>query len=106
MAPGYQCPKTHGANFVHVAKVYRYEPRSFLWLSWVAEVHTGYIVRCVDHNCGRYWRIGLDGVHEPAGAGSAARSAPVEPGPGAPEREARERGEPVDPLDAVRRPEV
>lgn len=102
MTPAYQCPKTHGTNFVHVAKTYRYEPRSFLWFAWVAQIHTGYIVRCVDHNCARHWRIGLDGVHEPAGHGPPRTPAP----PVEPEREPREDRPPTDPLDAVRRPNV
>ncbi len=102
MTPAYQCPKTHGSNFVHVAKTYRYEPRQFLWFAWVAQIHTGYIARCSDHNCGRFWRIGLDGVHEPAGA-AASRPQPIEPKPDAEPREPRDPG---DPLDAVRRPNV
>jgi hypothetical protein len=102
---GYQCPKTRGSNFVHVAKTYRYEQRAFLWLSWVAEIHTGYIVRCVDHGCARYWRIGLDGVHEPAGHGPPPRAVPP-PGANGEADEDRKRPEYGDPLDAVRRIEV
>jgi hypothetical protein len=78
MTPAYQCPKSHGTEFVHVAKTYRYEPRTFLFWSWVAQVHTGYIARCVDFGCARYWRIGLDGVHEPAGHGEAPRQPDLE----------------------------
>lgn len=102
MTPAYQCPKTHGSNFVHVADVWRYEPRSFLWWSWVARVRTGAIVRCTDHACGRYWRVTLDGVHEPAGS----RAAPPTDAAAQIEREPREEREPQDPLDAVRRPSV
>lgn len=103
MTPAYQCPKTNGSNFVHVAKTYRYEPRAFLWWSWVAEVHTGYIVRCVDHNCGRHWRVGLDGVHEPAGAGPPRVAVPA-----VPDREPREPRDdvPFNPLNSVRRVDV
>jgi len=73
MSVAYQCPKSHGSNFVLVSKTHRLEPRSFLWWTWMVAIHTGWIVRCPDHACGRFWRVGLDGVHEPAG------SAPVAP---------------------------
>lgn len=89
----YQCPKTHGEDFVRVAKTYRYEPRTFLGLfSWVAEIHTGFIVRCPDEGCARYWRVGLDGMSVPAGHGQPVRSddAGREPPPLDDEREARE----------------
>lgn len=98
----YQCPKSHGTNFVHVAKTYRYEPRTFLFWSWVAEVHTGYIARCTDPACARYWRIGLDGVHEPAGSGAAPV---VQPPIERPNRDDDEPREVHPPLGlAVRRP--
>ena len=101
----YSCPKSHGHAFVRVAKTYRYEPRTFLWLAWVAEIHDGFIVRCTDHGCARYWRVGLDGVHVPAGHEVAS---PTLVPDGKPPREPREPdGEPPPPLGlAVRRPSL
>lgn len=76
----YQCPKSSpGRSFVRVARTYRYEPRTFLLWSWVAEIHDGYILRCCDHGCARYWRVGLDGVHVPAGHEAPVAMAPTEP---------------------------
>ena len=96
----YACPKSHGHAFVRVAKTYRYESRTFLWFSWVAEIHDGFIVRCTDHGCARYWRVGLDGVHVPAGHETPAALVPD----GKPAREPREPREEEAPLGlAVRR---
>lgn len=98
------CPKTRGTSFVRITKTYRYEPRAFLWWSWLAEVHDGYIVRCPDVGCSRIWRVDLNGVHVPAG-----HEAPK----AQPEIEHRERdrerdeSEPMPPLGlAVRRERV
>jgi hypothetical protein len=103
MTPAYQCPKSHGHDFVLVSKVHRLEPRSFLWFTWVHAVYTGWIVRCPDHACGRFWRVGLDGVHEPAGH---ARELELPAVNGRPEREEDER-EATPALGlAVRRPRL
>ena len=64
----YQCPKCGESAMVLVAPTFRLEPRAFLWWQWVAKVPAGYLVRCTRHACGRAWRVGLDGVQEPAGA--------------------------------------
>ena len=101
MTPAYSCPRAHGHRFVEIRPVYRYEPRSFLWWSWIARIVDGYLVRCVHHGCGRAWVVSLDGVHEPASI--TPQPAEDEPRPGHGDEEPRER-EPVIPLHgAVRR---
>lgn len=98
----HECPKSHGHDFVRVARTYRYEPRAFLWFAWIAEVPSGYVVRCTDVACARYWRIGLDGVHVPAGHGE-----PVQLVPQGEERVEREERAPTEALPlAVRRPRL
>ena len=64
----YQCPKCGESAMVLVAPTFRLEPRALLWWQWVAKMPAGYLVRCTRHGCGRAWRVGLDGVQEPAGA--------------------------------------
>ena len=96
----YQCPKCHSGRFVRIKPVHRYEPRQFLWFSWLAEVVDGYLVRCTQHGCGRVWVVSLDGVHEPAELAPQPRD----------EREAEDERHVPDPAPelagAVRRPRV
>ena len=74
----YQCPKCHSGRFVRIKPVHRYEPRQFLWLVWLAEIVSGYLVRCTHHGCGRVWVVTLDGVHEPADLAPQPRSSEPE----------------------------
>lgn len=104
MTPAYSCPRAHGRRFVEIRPVYRYEPRQFLWWSWIARIVDGYLVRCTQHGCGRAWVVSLDGVHEPAA---------ITPQPAADEQHASANGDdreprlPAQPLaGAVRRPQV
>lgn len=100
MSTAYQCPRGHRGRFVRIKPVVRYEPRTFLWWSWVAEILEGYLVRCVHHGCGHVWVVTLDGVHQPA------EVAPQPQAASEPEEE-REQREPPPPLGlAVRRPRV
>lgn len=100
MSIAYPCIRGHRGRFIEIKPLYRYEPRQFLWLRWLARVPDGHLVRCVHHGCGRAMVISLDGVHEPA---------EVAPQPAAPEPPADERdhAEPPPVLGlAVRRPRL
>lgn len=98
MSVSLNCLKGHRLLGVEIKPVYRYEPRSFLWLSWLARVRTGALVRCTHPGCGRAQVVTLDGVYEPA------QIAPQPAEREEPEEE-RERREPPPPLGlAVRRP--
>ena len=106
MNPAFQCPKCGERVMLLIAPVFTTHARNFLAWTWVAKQPAGYLVRCTRHACGRDWRVGLDGLHEPAhnaipGRGALPPSAPP------PQRDERDEREPLVPLaGAIRRAEL
>jgi hypothetical protein len=74
----FQC-KCGGSDFA-VGDCHKIIKASFLWMTWMRKVHSGYMAVCVRRDCGMPWVVSLTGsspVVPAAGAQSERR--PKEP---------------------------